>query len=124
MLQISYIRENKDKVITALAKKHLDAKTIIEEVIELDENRRSTQNDLDNTLAEANKLSSAIGEMMKNGEKAKAEILKLPNLPADIVPEGKTPEENLNVFQEGDIPVLHEGATTLGIGKKIRYHRF
>uniref|UniRef100_UPI0025BA6419 aminoacyl--tRNA ligase-related protein n=1 Tax=Flavobacterium sp. UBA7682 TaxID=1946560 RepID=UPI0025BA6419 len=140
MLQISYIRENKEKVITALAKKHMDAKAIVTEVILLDENRRSTQVALDNTLAEANKLSSAIGEMMKNGEKAKAEILKqktsqlkesskelsekldafateltqkmylLPNLPADIVPEGKTPEENLNVFQEGDIPVLHEGA--------------
>lgn len=140
MLQISYIRENKEKVITALAKKHMDAKAIVTEVIQLDENRRSTQVALDNTLAEANKLSSAIGEMMKNGEKAKAEILKqktsqlkesskelsekldafateltqkmylLPNLPADIVPEGKTPEENLNVFQEGDIPVLHEGA--------------
>lgn len=140
MLQISYIRENKEKVITALAKKHMDAKAIVEDVIQLDENRRSTQVALDNTLAEANKLSSAIGEMMKNGEKAKAEILKqktsqlkesskelsekletfaseltqkmylLPNLPADIVPEGKTPEENLNVFQEGAIPVLHEGA--------------
>lgn len=140
MLQISYIRENKDKVILALAKKHFDAKAIVEEVIQLDENRRSTQVALDNTLAEANKLSSAIGDLMKNGEKAKAEILKLktaqlketskelseklesfakeltskmyllPNLPAAIVPEGKTPEENLNVFQEGTIPVLHEGA--------------
>jgi seryl-tRNA synthetase len=140
MLQISYIRENKEQVITALAKKHMDAKSIVEEVIQLDENRRSTQVALDNTLAEANKLSSSIGEMMKNGEKAKADILKLktsqlketskelsekldafagelqqkmyllPNLPATIVPEGKTPEENLNVFEEGDIPVLHEGA--------------
>lgn len=140
MLQISYIRENKDKVITALAKKHMDAKAIVEDVIKLDENRRSAQVALDNTLAEANKLSSAIGDMMKNGEKAKAEILKLktsqlketskelsekleaiateltakmyllPNLPAAIVPEGKTPEENLNVFQEGAIPVLHVGA--------------
>ena len=140
MLQISYIRENKEQVITALAKKHMDAKQIVEEVIQLDENRRSTQVALDNTLAEANKLSSAIGEMMKNGEKAKAEILKLktaqlketskelseksdafaaellqkmyllPNLPAEIVPEGKTPEENLNVFQAGEIPVLHENA--------------
>jgi seryl-tRNA synthetase len=140
MLQISYIRENKEKVITALAKKHMDAKAIVDDVIQLDESRRSTQVALDNNLAEANKLSSAIGEMMKNGEKAKAEILKqktsqlkesskelsekvdafatelmqkmylLPNLPAGIVPEGKTPEENLNVFQEGDIPVLHEGA--------------
>ena len=140
MLQISYIRENQEKVITSLAKKHMDAKAIIEDVIQLDETRSSTQVALDNTLAEANKLSAAIGEMMKSGEKAKAEILKqktsqlketskelseklegfateltqkmylLPNLPADIVPEGKTPEENLNVFEEGDIPVLHEGA--------------
>ena len=140
MLQIGYIRENKEKVITALAKKHMDAKQIVEEVIQLDENRRSTQVALDNTLAEANKLSSSIGEMMKNGEKAKAEILKqktaqlketskelsekldgfateltqkmylLPNLPAEIVPEGKSPVESLDVFQAGDIPVLHEGA--------------
>lgn len=140
MLQLSVIRENKENVIKALAKKHMDAKAIVEEVIQLDENRRSTQVELDNTLAESNKLSKDIGEMMKNGEKSKAEILKqktvqlkekskelsekldvfatdlqqkmylLPNLPAEIVPEGKTPEENLNVFQEGDIPVLHEGA--------------
>ncbi len=140
MLQISYIRENQEKVVAALAKKHMDAKEIVADVIQLDENRRSTQVALDNTLTEANKLSSAIGEMMKNGEKAKAEILKqktsllketskelsekldafakelqqkmylLPNLPADIVPVGKTPEENLNVFQEGDVPILHEGA--------------
>lgn len=140
MLQLSVIRENKENVIKALAKKHMDAKTIVEEVIQLDENRRSTQVELDNTLAESNKLSKDIGEMMKNGEKAKAEILKqktvqlkekskelsekldsfahdlqqkmylLPNLPADSVPEGKTPEENLNVFEEGAIPVLHEGA--------------
>jgi seryl-tRNA synthetase len=140
MLQISYIRENQEKVVAALAKKHMDAKDIVADVIQLDEKRRSTQVALDNTLTEANKLASSIGEMMKNGEKAKAEILKqktsqlketskelsekldayanelqqkmylLPNLPADIVPEGKTPEENLNVFQEGDVPVLHEGA--------------
>ena len=140
MLQIAFIRENQEKVITALAKKHMDAKAIVEEIVQLDENRRSTQVELDNTLAESNKLSKDIGEMMKNGEKAKAEILKqktvalkekskelseklevfatdltqkmylLPNLPAEIVPVGKTPEENLNVFQEGDIPVLHEGA--------------
>ncbi len=140
MLQIAFIRENREKVITALAKKNMDAKALVEEVIQLDENRRSAQAALENTLSESNKLSKDIGELMKNGEKAKAEILKqktvqlreqgkelsektealaqeltskmylLPNLPADIVPEGKTPEENLNVFQEGDIPVLHEGA--------------
>ncbi len=140
MLQIAVIRENQEKVITALAKKHLDARAIVEEIVQLDENRRNTQVELDNTLSESNRLSKDIGDMMKNGEKSKAEILKLktvslrekgkelseklevyaneliqkmyllPNMPADIVPEGKTPEENLNVFEEGDIPVLHEGA--------------
>ena len=77
MLQISYIRENKEKVITALAKRNMDVKTLVEEVIQLDETRRSVQVELDNTLGESNKLSKDIGELMKNGEKAKAEILKL-----------------------------------------------
>lgn len=140
MLQIAVIRENQEKVIAALAKKNMDARAIVESIVQLDENRRSIQAELENTLAESNKLSKDIGEMMKNGEKAKAEILKqktvqlrelgkelseklevlakdlmdkmylLPNTPADIVPEGKTPEENLNVFEEGVVPVLHEGA--------------
>ena len=140
MLQIAFIRENQEKVVKALAKKHMDAKTIVEEIVQTDDLRRSSQAELENTLAESNKLSKDIGEMMKNGEKSKAEILKqktvqlrelgkelsekvdalaneitqklylLPNLPADIVPEGKTPEENLNVFEEGDVPKLHEGA--------------
>ncbi|WP_396149163.1 serine--tRNA ligase [Flavobacterium sp.] len=140
MLQIQFIRENKEEVITRLAKKNFDATAVVELVVELDEKRRNTQVELDNLLAESNKLSKDIGEMMKNGEKAKAEILKekttqirenskllneslnaitnqlqdelykLPNLPAEIVPFGKTPEENINVFEEGDIPKLHEGA--------------
>jgi seryl-tRNA synthetase len=140
MLQIHFIRENKEEVITRLAKKNFDATAVVELVVELDEKRRNTQVELDNLLAESNKLSKDIGEMMKNGEKAKAEILKekttqirenskqlneslnaitnqlqdelykLPNLPAEIVPFGKTPEENIIVFDEGDIPKLHEGA--------------
>ena len=140
MLQIAFIRENQEKVIKALAKKHFDAKAVVEEVVQLDEKRRAAQVELDNILSESNKLSKDIGELMKGGEKSKAAILKektvllkeqskelsekaeafaaeliqkmylLPNLPADLVPEGKTPEENLNVFQKGDIPVLHEGA--------------
>lgn len=140
MLQVHFIRENKEEVITRLAKKNFEATAIVELVVELDEKRRNTQVELDNLLAESNKLSKDIGEMMKNGEKSKAEILKektiqirenskglnealnaiasqlqdelykLPNLPAEIVPFGKTPEENLNVFEEGDIPKLHENA--------------
>jgi seryl-tRNA synthetase len=140
MLQIAFVRENQEKVIKALAKRNMDAQSLVEEVVQLDESRRSVQAEMDNALSESNKLSKDIGDLMKNGEKAKAEILKLktvalkeqskaaadkldvltheltqkmyllPNLPADIVPEGKTPEENLNVFEAGDIPVLHEGA--------------
>ncbi|NBW28392.1 MAG: serine--tRNA ligase [Flavobacteriaceae bacterium] len=140
MLQIAFIRENQEKVIKALAKRNIDAKTTITEVVQLDEKRRATQVELDNILSESNKLSKDIGDLMKTGEKSKAAILKektvilkekskdlaekadalanelleklytLPNLPADIVPEGKTPEDNLTVFQEGKIPVLFEGA--------------
>ena len=140
MLQLAFIRENQEKVIKALAKRNIDAKATVAEVVQLDEKRRSTQVELDNILSESNKLSKDIGDLMKSGEKSKAAILKektvllkekskelaekadalanelleklytLPNLPAAIVPEGKTPEENVTVFQEGAIPVLHEGA--------------
>ena len=140
MLQIAFIRDNQEKVIKALAKRNLDATILVEEVVQLDEKRRATQVELDNILSESNKLSASIGELMKGGEKEKATVLKeqtvqlkekskelaekldvlandltqklytLPNLPADIVPEGKVAEDNLTVFQEGTIPVLHEGA--------------
>jgi len=140
MLQTVFIRENREKVIQALAKRNFDATSLVDEVIALDEKRRATQVELDTILSESNKLSKDIGELMKAGEKAKAAIIKqktvqfkdrskelsdtlsavseellqalykLPNTPADIVPVGKTPEENLEVFAEGEIPVLHKGA--------------
>lgn len=140
MLQIAFIRENQAKVVQALAKRNMDATTAVQEVVTLDENRRATQVELDNVLAESNKLSKDIGALMKSGEKAKAEILKaktvtlkeqskelsekaealaeellqklytLPNLPADLVPEGKTPEDNVTTFEGGEIPILHENA--------------
>ena len=140
MLQIAFIRENQEKVIEGLKKRNLDVTDLITEVLTLDEKRRSTQVELDNVLAESNKLSKNIGELMKNGEKAKAEIIKektsqlrdkskdlneqlnqisgelteklylLPNIPNAIVPEGKAAEDNLNVFEAGKVPTLHEGA--------------
>uniref|UniRef100_UPI00404A30A1 serine--tRNA ligase n=1 Tax=Flavobacterium sp. TaxID=239 RepID=UPI00404A30A1 len=140
MLQLTTIRENKEKVIEALRKRNMDATEMIENILNLDEKRRATQVALDNILAESNKISKDIGALMKNGEKSKAEILKIktvqlkdqkteltekldtysneltqelykiPNTPADLVPFGKTPEENENVFQAGEIPKLHENA--------------
>src|SRR5690554_5462511 len=140
MLQIAYIRENQEQVVKALAKRNLDAVEMIQEAIDLDEQRRNTQVELDNLLAESNKLSKEIGELMRNGEKTKAEILKekttqskeriaelkellntltdaltnqlyqIPNTPAEIVPEGKAAEDNLTVFEHGDVPTLFDGA--------------
>lgn len=140
MLQIQFIRENKEEVIARLAKRNMDVKSIVENAINLDEQRRSTQVALDTILAESNKVSKDIGELMRNGEKAKAELLKskttdfkeqtkvlteklnefatqleqelykLPNIPAEIVPNGKSADDNENIFQEGDVPELHEGA--------------
>ena len=80
MLQIAFIRENQEKVIQALAKRNLDVKELVNEVVALDEIRRAVQAEMDNALAESNKLSKDIGDLMKNGEKAKAEILKLKNV--------------------------------------------
>jgi seryl-tRNA synthetase len=140
MLQTAFIRENRDKVVAALSKRNVDFAPLVDEVVALDEKRRSTQVELDTVRAESNKLSKDIGELMKAGEKAKGALLKektvqlkadeaalnetlkalesdllqalykLPNTPADIVPVGKTPEENLEVFASGEIPALHEGA--------------
>ena len=137
MLQTAFIRENRDKVIGALGKRNLDATAMVDEVIALDEKRRHTQVELDTVLMESNRLSKDIGELMKGGEKAKATILKekttqykdkskelqemlntvsealtqalykLPNIPADIVPEGRTPEENVEVYANGTVPQLH-----------------
>src|SRR4051812_27903244 len=76
MLQISFIRENQEKVIKALAKRNIDAAQIVKDVVALDEKRRASQAEMDSVLAEANKLSKDIGELMKGGEKAKAAILK------------------------------------------------
>ncbi len=140
MLQISFIRENQEKVIAALTKRNFDATAIVENVVLIDENRRSTQVELDQILSESNKLSKDIGDLLKNGETSKAAILKeknlllkekskalaektdvlaheltqqlylLPNLPADIVPFGKTPEENITIFEAGEVPKLHQNA--------------
>ncbi|WNH14190.1 serine--tRNA ligase [Thalassobellus suaedae] len=140
MLQVPFIRENKDLVITQLAKRNIDASSMIDAVINLDEDRKRIQTALDNTLAESNALSKEIGNLYKSGETQKANLLKektsqlkesskeltdelgnkvnelnellykIPNVPNAIVPPGNSEEDNEEVFKEGDIPVLHEGA--------------
>jgi seryl-tRNA synthetase len=140
MLQLNYIRDNKDDVIARLAVKNLDGKEAVEKILALDSGRRKTQSELDALLAEANQLARQVGTLMKEGKKAEAdevknksaalkesakkleELLKsteeelnkalvlLPNLPSPRVPKGKTAEDNEVVFQHGDLPALPDTA--------------
>ncbi|WBL25920.1 serine--tRNA ligase [Zunongwangia sp. HGR-M22] len=140
MLQVNNIKEHKDAYIKALKKRNFDAESIFDEVLSLDETRRSTQTKLDDTLAESNKLSKQIGLMFKNGEHQKANLLKektgklkedskkysellantiaelekllytVPNIPTESVPAGNSEEDNEEIYKEGDIPVLAEGS--------------
>ncbi|KAB1158957.1 serine--tRNA ligase [Tenacibaculum aiptasiae] len=77
MLQVQFIRENKQTVLDGLAKRSFEnAEAIINEVLTTDETRRATQVSLDNTLAESNKISKEIGGLFKSGEIEKANLLK------------------------------------------------
>ena len=77
MLQVQFIRDNKEVVLEGLAKRNFaNATEIIEEVLHADETRRATQVSLDNVLAESNKISKEIGGLFKSGEVQKANVLK------------------------------------------------
>ena len=77
MLQVQFIRENKQTVLDGLAKRNFaDAEAIIEEVLTTDETRRATQVSLDNILAESNKISKEIGGLFKSGKVEEANQLK------------------------------------------------
>jgi seryl-tRNA synthetase len=94
MLQVQFIKDNREKVLVGLAKRNFkDAENIIDEVIATDENRKSTQAKLDAVLAEANKLSKEIGQLFKSGEPQKAAILK--EKTATLKEESKTLAEQL-----------------------------
>jgi len=140
MLQLNILRDRKDAIIEALKKRNLDAAAMVDEVLALDEKRRATQTEMDQTLAESNKLSKDIGALYKNGKYQDAEALKekagslkeaskkmgdeldstasklqkllyqLPNVPHTSVPTGNTEEDNEEIFAEGDIPKLETDA--------------
>ncbi|MBT8258693.1 MAG: serine--tRNA ligase [Bacteroidia bacterium] len=140
MLQVSFLRENTDLVVKRLAKRNMDARPLVEKAIQLDEQRRKLQTELDNVLAESNKLSKEIGILFKSGKADEANKIKeqtselkdsgkdlseklnntieslnellhnIPNVPNELVPEGRNEEDNLEVFKAGEIPELGEGA--------------
>ena len=136
MLTLKTINENPEEVIRKLAKKNFDANAIVDQIVELDNKRRSTQVLLDSTLAEINSLSRTIGMLIKEGKKEEASQIRdkvsklketsriyedtlreteekiqnllviLPNLPHDSVPEGKSAEDNIVEKTGGKMPEL------------------
>ena len=67
MLQLKYLRENKETAIEALKKRNFKGAELINQLLELDESRRKTQTDLDQQLSEANNLAKEIGKIFKSG---------------------------------------------------------
>ena len=140
MLELPFLREKRDEAEARLSKRNIDAKALVGRALELDEERRNTQVELDGRLAELNELSRKIGELMKAGQKTEAEeakartaelkagaaVLKekleaaekaqhdhlctIPNAPNAKVPPGRTAEENVTVAQEGALPELPANA--------------
>ncbi len=140
MLQVSYIRDNREKVLERLAVKNFKQPELVDEVLALDNDRRQTQNRLDGVAAEANAAAKQIGELMRAGNKEEAEALKaktgswkeevktlgnalaaietelnqklvlLPNLPHSSVPVGYSAEDNVVAFEYGSKPELPANA--------------
>jgi len=132
MLQVNYIRENREKVLDRLNVRNFKQPELVDQIISIDEDRRQTQTSLDNFSAEANATAKQIGELMRNGKKDEAEVIKsnaasfkesikiltekltdletnqhnlivqLPNLPHHLVKTGATPEENEVVLTHGE----------------------
>ena len=140
MLQIAFIRDNADLIKERLKIRNFSELGIIDEVISIDEKRRSTQQQLDSQLNESNTLAKKIGELYKSGQREEADQLKvrtselketnkvleeqlqqteqqlhdklvqLPNIPHESVPTGNSDEDNVEVKAGGTIPELPENA--------------
>ena len=136
MLLIQDIRANREAILARLAKRGVDFTDLVNQAITLDDNRRSTQVELDNTLAASNKISKEIGQLFAqkkieeaNAKKAETGELKaksnelneslknisdelydvlyqIPNVPSEAVPAGKSEADNKVVLEHGDKPNL------------------
>jgi len=140
MLLTPFIRANKTEVIARLAIKNFHNTELIDQVLQLDDLRKSLQQELDELLAEANSIAKQIGLLFKEGKAEAATVLKarnseikektkelnqklvetkdqlneklveIPNLPHESVPPGKQASDNITVHEEGVIPNLPENA--------------
>lgn len=141
MLQVNNVIAEKDRYVTGLKKRNIsNAEELLNEVIQLDELRKSTQQELDSNLSEANNIAKQIGTLMKEGKRDEAEKVKtrtselkrlnkdlseklndiqneltqklynIPNIPNDSVPAGNSDSDNEEIKKVGDIPTLPEGS--------------
>ncbi|WP_300672583.1 serine--tRNA ligase [Soonwooa sp.] len=140
MLQVNFLRDEKERVIEGLEKRHFKNLELVDAAISADDNRKKLQFDLDSQLAEMNKISKEIGIMMKEGRKDDAEAAKsqtaqykesskelqqqlndaekalldilyqIPNIPYEKVVAGISADDNENIFQSTPVEGLGEGA--------------
>ncbi|WP_313027085.1 serine--tRNA ligase [Soonwooa sp.] len=140
MLQVNFLRDEKERVIEGLKKRHFKNLELVDAAISADDNRKKLQFDLDSQLAEMNKISKEIGIMMKEGRKDDAEAAKsqtaqykesskelqqqlndaekalldilyqIPNIPYEKVVAGISADDNENIFQSTPVEGLGEGA--------------
>lgn len=137
MLQLQYIKEHRDECIQRLMIKHVpDVEQRIDEIIALDEQRRTLQKKGDDVKAEQNAIAKEVGLLFKQGKRDEAEqkksltadlkaqekqlseqaaaveqelnvkLLSLPNAPHLSVPQGRTSDDNLEVGRFGAMPDL------------------
>ncbi len=140
MLQVQYIRDNKESVISGLKKRFFDAEEPVAKVLMLDDNRKATQNKLDLSLAEQKRMAAEIGGLFKQGKGAEANDLKekvaqmkneskeltaelskiaeelkdelynIPNVPHEKVVAGKSEDDNEVILEVGEIPNMDDKA--------------
>ncbi len=140
MLTIAQIKENPQYIIERLAVKGFNGTNDINKILELDNKRRELQLNNDNQAAELNKYAATIGKLMKEGKKDEAQeaknavaalkesqkgiaeqlaavedeikniLLSIPNIPCEMVPEGRTAEDNVVEKEGGVMPNLGEDA--------------
>ena len=139
MLQVNFLKEQKERVLEGLKKRNFKDLELVDNAISLDEIRKKIQFELDSQLAEINKISKEIGILMKEGKKEEAEAAKsktaqykesnkelqlqlteieeelldilylLPNIPNEIVKAGVSAEDNEVVFQTNEVKGMGEG---------------
>ncbi len=140
MLQVNLIKQNAEEVKRKLAIKNFSEINLVDEIIALDDERKKLTVQFEETKAKINAASKEIGMLMGKGQKEEAQakkkdvenwkgiltpvqqqldeiekklnetVVRLPNLPSDKVPPGKTPEDNEVVRMGGTKPELYSGA--------------